>query len=287
MGKVPWRRVACLTTAGALCCCLALLAACGSNQSGSSPAQSRTVRLTATFSTSDSGLLAAILPVFERDSGLSVEVTIVGSSAAIDAARQGAADLVLTHDRKAENTFVKEGYGLNRRDLMSNDFILLAPPADPAGIIGWKNVRDAFAAIREGRHPFISRGDRSGTHNREISLWHLTDGDPAGPWYVSAMTGMLETLQLASNAGAYVLTDRSTFRQHQNQLDLVIAVENDSRLTNTYSVIAVNPAQVPNVNFTGAMKLIEFLVSPQGQWLIGEYGADRFGTGLFAPAAAR
>jgi tungstate transport system substrate-binding protein len=287
MDKVGLRVVARVTTAVAVCAGLATTTGCGDDRGRDGTPTVGTVRLGATFSARDSGLLDAILPTFEQKTGLSVETRIAGSSAALDAARRGDADVVFTNDGAAENAFLKDGFGLNRRVVMSNDFILLAPPEDPAGIVGRRNVIDALSAIREGGFAFVSRGDRSGTHARELSLWSLSGGEPDGAWYVQTRSGMFETLRAASDIHAYVLADRSTFRQHETQLALVVAIENDSRLANSYSVIAVNPARVPDVNFKGAMKLVEFLVSAEGQRIIGEYGVERFGTGLFVPMATR
>ena len=287
MNQVRLRLAVRLRAGGLILGCLAALSACSPGARNDDPQFAKTVRLVATFSAGDSGLLDAILPVFADESGLAVQVSILGSGEAIDAAMQGRADVVLTHDRDAENTFVKAGYGLNRRDIMSNEFVLLSPPSDPAGIVGARNVVDALNTIRDGGHRFVSRGDRSGTHNRELALWRLSGGEPAGEWYGSTGSGMLSTLRRASAAGAYALTDRSTYLQHQGELDLVIAVGDDSRLVNTYGVIAVNPARISGVNYPGAMALIEFLVSPRGQELIGNYGVDRFGSGLFVPIAAR
>ena len=287
MDQVRMRLTACLGAAGLILGCCAFLCACSADRGGNGPKHARTVRLVTTFSTSESGLLEAILPVFEEKSGLKVQAAILGSGAAMDTAMSGGADVVLTHDRDAENTFVKAGYGLNRRDLMANEFVLLGPPADPAGIAGAKNVLDALETIRAGSHRFVSRGDRSGTHSRELSLWRLTGSEPAGAWYATSGSGMLATLRQASAAGAYVFADRSTYLRHQDELDLVIAVAGDSRLVNTYGVIAVNPAKIPGANYAGAMALIEFLVSPEGQELIGNFGADRYGSGLFVPIAER
>jgi tungstate transport system substrate-binding protein len=287
MDQARVRLAVCLGAGGLILGCLACLPACSPGGQGDHPQFAQTVRLAATFSAGDSGLLDTILPVFEDETGLTVQVSILASGAAIDAAMQGHADVVLTHDRNAENTFMKAGYGLNRRDVMSNEFVLLGPPSDPAGIVGARNLVDALNAIREGGHRFVSRGDRSGTHTRELDLWRLAGGDPAGEWYEASGSGMLSTLRRASAAGAYVLADRSTYLQHEGELDLVVAVSNDSRLVITYGAIAVNPAMIPGANYPGAMALIEFLVSPQGQQLIGEYGADRFGSGLFVPIAAR
>lgn len=245
----------------------------------------KVLRLATTTSAVQSGLLDVLLPVFEAKSDLSVQVVAKGTGAALAFAAEGGADVVLVHAREAEDKFITDGYGINRRDVMYNDFVLLGPPDDPAGVRDEADAVKAFQKISERQARFLSRGDNSGTHQRERQLWHLAGGVPHGDWYGEAKSGMLETLKGASTRQAYVLADRATFLFNRDELDLAVLSQGDRRLWNPYGVIAVNPAKVPGANLQAAMQFVEFITAVEGQELIKGYGTLRFGRGLFVPLA--
>lgn len=240
------------------------------------------LRLATTTSTKESGLLDVLLPAFEAKSGVRVEVIAKGTGAALRLAREGRADVVLAHARDAEEAFVREGYGVNRCSLMYNDFVLLGPPGDPAEVSGLTDVAGAYRRLHERGAPLVSRGDGSGTSLREQTLWKLAGVTPDATF---SKQGMLATLVQASAGGAYVLSDRSTYLFHRDELNLAVLVEGDQRLFNPYGVMAVNPDKVAGVAFAEAMELIRFLAGPEGQTLIRDYGRDRFGKALFTPLA--
>ncbi len=235
-----------------------------------------------TTSTQDSGLLDYLLPRFEKASGLKVKVIAVGSGAAMELGRKGDADVLLVHSRAAEDQFVAEGYGTRRYDVMYNDFYLVGPANDPAGTKG-KPVVDALSAIAQRRAAFISRGDKSGTHTRELELWALAGGRP-GSNYLETGQGMAETLRVAAERRAYTLTDTATFQASKGLEGLRPLFENAPELENIYSVIAVNPARVPAARYGQAMAFIAFLTSPGGQKLVGGF-LGRAGRPLFEPLA--
>jgi len=226
-----------------------------------------------------------LIPFFEQKTGLNVEITAVGTNNALAMGRDGKADVILVHSRVAENQFMAEGYGLNRRDVMYNDFVLLGPANDPAGIKGEMDVATALRKIAEKKVPFYSRGDNSGTHLKELEFWNLAERNPQGAWYVKTGKGMLETLQAATLRQAYVLSDRSTYLFHRAELELVVLCQGDQRLWNSYGVIAVNPVRVEGVNYEAAMQFVDFLVSKEGQKMIQNYGQADFGDSLFKPLA--
>lgn len=256
--------------------------------------------LATTTSTDDSGLLNAILPDFEARYGADVEVIAVGTGQAIELGENGDADVVLVHARSREDAFVADGYGVNRQDVMYNDFVVLGPPSDPAGIKGMTDVAAALAQIAQTRSAFISRGDDSGTHTKERGLWEasgvplvdVTSGSsaykqPKGDWYVSVGQGMGATITVANEQQAYTLSDRATYLARKlDGLELEIVVEGDSRLFNPYGVIAVNPKRHPDINFAGATAFIEWLTSLGTQQLISQFGVDTFGQPLFVPDSA-
>jgi tungstate transport system substrate-binding protein len=259
--------------------------------------------LATTTSTYDSGLLDAILPDFESQYNAEVEVIAVGTGQAIELGENGDADVILVHARSREDAFVDEGYGVNRQDVMYNDFVIVGPAADPAGIAGMTDVAAALTQIAETESPFISRGDDSGTHTKEQGLWQATSvpltesaslsgGDktfvrPEGEWYQSVGQGMGATLTVANEQLAYTMSDRATYlARKQEGLDLEILVEGDSRLFNPYGVIAVNPELHPSVNFAGAQAFIDWLTSVETQEVISQYGVDTFGQPLFVPDSA-
>lgn len=241
------------------------------------------IRLATTTSTDNSGLLSALLPPFEARFGSSVQVIAVGTGKALRMGRDGDVDVVLVHDRVAEQAFVEQGYGTNRRDVMFNDFVIVGPADDPAAISA---MHDAIAALRKiaDRHSlFVSRGDNSGTHRKELSLWQQAQRRPDGRWYREAGQGMGKVLQIAGELGAYTLTDRGTWLAYRERSLLKLAVEGDQRLFNPYGVIAVNPARHPDVNYFGAMQLIAWITSMPGQDIIRDFRIG--GSELFHPMA--
>lgn len=258
------------------------------------------VVLATTTSTENSGLLAEILPDFEARYGASVEVIAVGTGQALELGRNGDADVVLVHARNLEDAFVAEGAGVNRQDVMYNDFIIVGPPDDPAGIRGMTDVAAALTQIAETQSPFISRGDDSGTHTKEQDLWKATslslaeapsiatEGKtyvrPEGDWYQSIGQGMGAVLTAANEQLAYTLSDRATYLARTLEgTDLEILVEGDSRMFNPYGVIAVNPEVHPEVNAAGAQAFIDWMTSLETQQLIGQFGVEEFGQSLFIP----
>ncbi len=248
-------------------------------------AAQRRLRLSTTTSTENSGLLAVLIPPFEAQSGLKVDVIAVGTGKALKLAERGDVDVTLVHAPELEEPFVKHGFGVNRRYVMSNDFVIVGPPHDRSGIRGTSDARMAFQKIAVGKALFISRGDRSGTHTKELSLWEKTGLNPSPAWYLEAGRGMGAVLVIADQKRAYTLTDRGTYLALRRKLDLAILVEGDPTLFNPYHVIAVNPATHPHVNYLGAMLFIGWLTSPAGQKIIADFGREEFGRPLFIPAA--
>ncbi|HUU23406.1 MAG TPA: substrate-binding domain-containing protein [Phycisphaerae bacterium] len=262
---------------------LIVAAGCGGGPQDHPAKAGKALRLATTTSTFDSGLLNALLPEFTRGTGIRVEVISHGTDAAIALARQGRADILMTHARSEENALVMEGYGVNRVELMHNDFLLLGPLSDPAAVAGTGDIVTGLKRIHEIGALFLSRGDRSGTHLRELSLWRLAGITPDGPQYLQTGKGMGATLEQADKQGAYVLSDRGTWLSLRERLRLMPVIEGDQRLLNVYSVTLINPLKQPGVDFPGAMALLEFLVSPEGQEIIREYGKSEFGQPLFVP----
>jgi len=242
------------------------------------------VRLATSSSLRDSGLYAALAPVFERETKQTLQPSFSGTGEALALARAGQADVVWVHSRAAEDTFVSEGYGLNRRDVMHSEYVIVGPAADPAQIKGLESSVDALTQIARGRAAFASRGDDSGNHARERDLWRLTGVEPTEPWYTVLHAGMLPTLQHASERGAYALTDVATFVVNQQRLQLEVLVRGDARLENRYAVIAVNPAKLGGVNYEGAMAFIDFVTSDATRTLISDFGRSAYGTSLFIPS---
>jgi tungstate transport system substrate-binding protein len=240
--------------------------------------------LATTTSTMDTGLLDELLPVFERKYGIKVKPVAVGTGEALGMGRRGEADVLLVHAPEAEKEFMAAGYGKVRREVMYNDFIIVGPAADPAGIKGLSSASEAFKKIASKKATFVSRGDDSGTHKKELAIWRKAAIQPGDDWYSETGQGMGETLRVADQKQAYTLVDRGTYLASRD-LSLILLVEGDSLLLNQYSVIAVNPKKFPQVKYTLAQKLIEFLISEEGQTLIGKFGRDRYGQSLFTPNA--
>jgi tungstate transport system substrate-binding protein len=249
-------------------------------------AQDKFIVVASTTSTQDSGLFGHILPLFKAKTGIDVKVIALGTGQALDVARRGDADVVFVHARGAEETFVQEGFGVKRYPVMYNDFVLIGPKGDPAGIRGSKDIVAALKTLKDKRMPFISRGDKSGTHMAEISLWKLAGIEIAGErgrWYKAIGQGMGAALNTASVADAYVLSDRGTWLSFKNKGDLVIAVDGDKLLFNQYGVILVNPRKHPTVKAALAQEFIDWLISPEGQRAIADYKIN--GAQLFYPNA--
>jgi tungstate transport system substrate-binding protein len=247
------------------------------------PADTARLRLSTTTSTENSGLLAVMLPPFEQRTGMKVDVIAVGTGKALALGENGDVDVVLVHARELEDKFVADGYGVNRRDVMHNDFIILGPASDPAGIAGLKDAAAALKRIAQAQDSFISRGDGSGTHVKEKELWQAAALTPSGRWYKEAGQGMGAVLTMADNLQAYALADRGTYLAMRDKLSLRILVEGDPRLFNPYGIIAVNPKKFPYVNYDGAMRLIAWFTSAEGQELIASYKIG--GEVLFFPDA--
>jgi len=244
--------------------------------------------LATTTSTYDTGLLDVLLPPFESQCKCKVKVIAVGTGQALRTARDGSADVVLVHDRAAEDEFVADGFGVKRYDVMFSDFVLVGPLDDPAKISGTKDVMGAFGTISRSGALFASRADESGTHKKELAIWKKVGLTPTGPSYLQVGSGMAATLRVASEKGAYCLTDRGTWLAHKKELtNLAVAVEKDPILINYYSVIAVSPEKHPDVNVGAAKKFIKFLTGSQGQRIIRNFGKDKYSEALFFPNAGR
>ena len=244
------------------------------------------ITLASTTSTEQSGLFKHLLPIFEKKTGIQVRVVALGTGQALDLARRGDADVVFVHARSAEEKFVAEGHGVKRIPVMYNDFVVIGPRSDPARIGGGRDIVEAFKKIRASSAPFVSRGDRSGTHIAELELWKAAGIDiprEKGPWYRDTGQGMGPALNTASSMGAYVLADRGTWLSFRNRGDLTILVEGDKRLFNQYGVILVNPQKHPNVKRTEGQAFVDWLVSPEGQKAIADYKIG--GEQLFYPNA--
>jgi tungstate transport system substrate-binding protein len=234
-----------------------------------------------TTSTENSGLLAELLPVFQKEHNIIVDVIAVGTGKAIQLGENGDVDVILVHARAAEDKFVREGYGINRKDLMHNDFVILGPNHDPAGIKGMTSASGALKKINASQASFISRGDDSGTHKKEKALWKKTGISPAGVWYKEVGQGMGTVITMSNDMGAYTLADRGTYLSMKNKIQLAVLVEGDPVLFNPYGVIAVNPDKHSHVKYDEAMIFINFLISQQGQDIIRNFKKD--GQVLFYP----
>ena len=254
----------------------------------SAAAQARFITVASTTSTEQSGLFKHLLPAYEKKTGVQVRVVALGTGQALDMARRGDADVVFVHARSAEEKFIAEGFGVKRLPVMYNDFVLIGPKSDPAKIAGGKDILEALNKIKAAAAPFVSRGDRSGTHMAEIELWKLAGTDIAkdkGPWYRDTGQGMGPALNTASSMNGYILTDRGTWLAFKNRGELAILVEGDKKLFNQYGVILMNPKKHPHVKKELGQAFIDWLVSKEGQQAIADYkiGNDQ----LFFPNAGQ
>nr|WP_205574659.1 substrate-binding domain-containing protein [Indioceanicola profundi] len=253
--------------------------------SGPSAAEERPfITVASTTSTEASGLFKHLLPQFTQETGIEVRVVAQGTGQALDTGRRGDADVVLVHDPKAEETFVAEGNGVTRQEVMYNDFIIVGPKSDPAGVAGSKDVADALRRIAASGAPFASRGDDSGTHRAELRFWKDAGVEPKGGWYRETGSGMGATLNLAAGMDAYALSDRGTWLNFKNRQGLEIAVQGDPKLFNQYGVILVNPEKHPHVKKEAGQTFIDWLVGKSGQQAIAAYRIG--GEQLFFPNAA-
>ena len=248
------------------------------------PFAGTSIIIATTTSTRDSGLLDEILPNFQETTGIEPQVIAVGTGQALQMGVDGEADVLLVHAKASEEAFVANGDGLERFDVMYNDFVVVGPKDDPNGLAG-NDIEIAFNAIYDNQYPFVSRGDDSGTDKKEKGLWKNYELLPEGDWYISAGKGMGDCLQMANELQAYTLTDRATYLAMKDSLDLDIIVEGDAGLFNQYGVIAVNPDKSELINAEGAQAFIDWILSSETQALIGEYGKDVYGQALFTPNA--
>ncbi|MEH6632949.1 MAG: substrate-binding domain-containing protein [Halopseudomonas aestusnigri] len=252
------------------------------------PAVAESIILASTTSTQNSGLFDHILPVFTKDTGITVNVVAVGTGAALKLARNGDADILMVHHKTSEETFVKDGFGVERFDLMHNDFVLVGPDNDPADIKNTKNIVNALKQIEKKQSPFLSRGDDSGTNKRELELWYEAGFDPksiSGGWYRETGSGMGATLNTAVAMQGYALTDRATWLSYKNKQNMKVLFEGDKRLFNQYGIIVVNPDKYPHIKIKAANRFVSWLLSPKGQSLIASYKVS--GEQLFTPDAVK
>ncbi|WP_069650920.1 substrate-binding domain-containing protein [Caloranaerobacter ferrireducens] len=263
---------------------LVLVLLIGCNIQEKNKVNSNTIILATTTSTRDSGLLDYLLPKFEDETGIKVKVIAVGTGKALQMGRDGEADILLVHAKSDEEQFVKEGHGLKRHDVMYNDFVLVGPKDLEVEFMGKSNdIIEAFKTIAKNKYKFISRGDNSGTHKKELKIWREAGIEPEGAWYVSAGRGMGDVLKMADEMRAITLTDRATYLKLRDKINLSILIEKDNRLFNQYGIILVNPNKNDNINLEGAKMFMNWLLSDKTQKLIGEYGKDRFEVPLFIP----
>jgi tungstate transport system substrate-binding protein len=253
---------------------------------GADPA-SRNVILSTTTSTQDSGLLDVLIPLFEKQSGYTVKTVSVGTGQALASAAKGDADVALVHAPSLEKQYIADAKLLNRRLVMYNDFVIIGPKDDPAKIKSAKTALAALKLIEQSKSRFVSRGDNSGTHNLEKSLWKEAGLQPKGDWYIEAGQGMGATLGIANERDAYTITDRGTLLALGKRVNLPIFVEGDKALLNIYSVMEVNPANGPRINTAGGKAFADFMVAPQTQDMIKNFGVDKFGQSLFVPVAGK
>jgi tungstate transport system substrate-binding protein len=258
----------------------------GANLEGAE-SKEKNIILSTTTSTQDSGLLDVLVPLFEKQTGYSVKTVSVGTGQALALAAKGDADVALVHAPSLEKKYVADGKLLNRRLVMYNDFVIIGPKDDPAKIKSAKTALAAMKRIEQSKSRFVSRGDNSGTHNLEKSLWKQAGIQPKGDWYIESGQGMGATLNIANERNAYTITDRGTYLALRKRVSLPILVEGDRLLLNIYSVMEVNPANGPRVNTAGGKSFADFMVSPQAQNAIKSFGVEKFGQPLFVPVAGK
>ena len=269
--QVPWRGIGIAAVAvAATIACMACRAA-----------ENRELILATTTSVQDTGLLDVLLDLFTKESGYTVKPIAVGTGQAIELGRKGSADILWVHSPDDELQFVAEGYGTNRVSFMHNVFVLLGPTGDPARVRGTSAITNAFRKIAEAKSPFVSRGDQSGTHKKELKIWKQTGITPAAPWYIEVGQGMAQTVHVANEKQAYCLADRSTQLSLRKMIQLGIVSEGDPALRNVYSLILVNPVKFPKVNAIGARALQDFLLSARTKKIVEEFGKKEYGTQLF------
>jgi len=249
--------------------------------------QQRSVILSTTTSTQDSGLLDVLIPLFEKQTGYSVKTVSVGTGQALALAAKGDADVALVHAPSLEKKYVADGKLLNRRLVMYNDFVIIGPKGDPAKVRLAKGAAGALRAIEQAKASFVSRGDNSGTHVLEKALWKSAGIEPKGTWYIEAGQGMGATLNIANERNAYTMTDRGTYLSLGKRISLPILVEGDRELLNIYSVMEVNPASGPRINAAGGKAFADFMVAPETQKVIRSFGVEKFGQSLFVPVAGK
>lgn len=254
------------------------------------PRPPQQITLATTTSTLDSGLLDELIPAFEKKENCRVKVIAVGTGQAIKLAADGNADVILVHDRKSEEKFVRDGYGTKRFDVMYNDFVVVGPTADSSSFSSIKTAVDGFAKIMLDKSPFVSRGDNSGTHKKELEIWEKVKQSKKftsfGIWYIESGAGMEQALRIANEKNAYCLTDRGTWLAHKSELlALKIALKGGSELRNPYSVIPVSPARFPWVNYSKTREFVKFITGKEGQEMIKRFGVTKYGQPLFYPSA--
>ena len=249
------------------------------------PAAEGVVILATTTSTADTGLLDVLAPLFLEKTGLTLKPIAVGSGAALEMGEKGEADVLLVHSPAAEETFMADGLGIERRTVMYNDFVIVGPADDPAKIADAEDAIAAMAAIAEAGAPFVSRGDDSGTHNLEKKLWKAAEITPEGPWYVESGSGMADTLRIANEQQAYTISDRGTWLAQGESVDFPVLFEGGKALQNIYHVILLNPENGDRINSEGGAAFMEFLMDPETQQVIAEFGVDEFDQPLFTPCA--
>ncbi|MEW5803597.1 MAG: substrate-binding domain-containing protein [bacterium] len=243
------------------------------------------LKISSTTSTDNTGLFGALNPPFEKMFNCRVDVIAEGTGKALKTGEMGDSDVVFVHARQAEDKFMEAGFGVNRRDVMYNDFVIVGPKSDPAGIRGSSDASQALAKIAKAQAFFVSRGDDSGTHKKEKEIWAKANLTPHGQWYAEAGQGMGAVLQMAHEKNGYTLSDRGTYLAYKSKVDLEILSEGDPVLFNSYGIMAVNPARYPKGNYILAMAYIGWVTSPAGQKIIREFGKDKFGQPLFIPLA--
>lgn len=271
-------------------CGLTLVGGCAKQETSAPQApapENPEVILATTTSTVDTGLLDKLLPLFKEKTGYEVKPIGVGTGQALEMGNKGEADVLLTHAPASEEPLVNDGTVINYKLVMHNDFVIIGPAADPAGIKGLKSGAEALKKIADKKAVFVSRGDDSGTHKKEMNIWKAADIDPSGGWYVEAGAGMGQTLLMANEKNGYTLTDRGTYLAQKKNLNLDVLVEGDKILLNIYHVMQVNPEKFTNVNADGAKTFVEFMVSPDTQKFIADFGKDKYGQALFIPDAGK